>query len=805
MYESPEFLKGNYPPIRTPDKNKKNHEYYLHNCYHVYSTFYRGGAFIPYSSTKKFLELRSFAQGMQPEDFYKRYLAKQEMQDDPIMDPAMGYVGNRRKPKGFLRPIWDILSPMPKIVNSMVGTLTKTQTDIYADPIDTISKSKQEDAKLELWVKSQHIDTLKQAHAAIGIEMPEPEFVPETPDELELYESLGGFKPAYARVMEKLILHTMDISDWVEVENKLYRDAITLGVFGVKEYYEPEIGKYKIRVCDPARSGIQYSEFNNCRTSEWAYEFRDETITKLIQEFPDKDQEYFQKLAFMYCGYMGNPAQADFQKYKGVDSSGFMKYDFFKVPVLDCYWMDNEGGQQVVQKGNRRTKVYDADYSEKINQTDGKKSRFTMRRYCYGATWVIGTNEIYNWGKCNDQSGESRIPFHFYVFDGKSTVEQVIPLIHNFQILWLKYLNALALAVNSGYWVNADMLANIATGGDTGSGENDKEIALRRFLDTGLGFYSRVNATGTQNLQDMPMSEFRGGMGQIFTDIMAAFQFNTAMFESITGINPIVLGGTPNPNAPVGTTQMSVAAVASVFKPLLDGFMNVKLGMAKNVCRLIHICSHAYKFSREQYALVVGDFDMEVLLAADRDNTDYAIRLQVRPGDLEKQAMIQMIQASSQNDRDGNSGGLSGMEGIMLIRRLESGIPMAQIELEFEWRKRKNIKEAQEAAAANSQSNTEQQMAMAQQAAQMQEQIAQAQHARDMELQQLKNQGMLAVTQLQEGMRQQKESDVQALKAEAEKYTADTKAISQRNTDFVKAETAKELEAMKSAKQQKTM
>ena len=802
MYEDAKFLSGSYPPVRTPDPNKKNHDYYLHNAFHIYSTFYRGGAFVPYSATLKFRELRAFAQGLQPEDFYKRYLSKQEMEDDALIDKTLGYVGNKKRPKGFMKPIWEILSPAPKIVSSMVGTLTKTQTDICADPIDNISKSKTEDEKLNLWVTSQHLPTLQAAHQAIGIEMPVPDFIPENQDELDLYDSMGGFKPAYARVMEKMILHTMDISDWTEIENKLYRDAITLGVCGVREYYEPEIGKYKIRVCDPSRSGIQYSEFNNCRTSEWGFEFRDETITKLIQQFPDKDSEYFQKLAFQFCGYMGNPAQADFRNYTGVDTNGFMKYDFFKVPVMDVFWMDNEGEQQVVQTGKRRTKIYEADYSEKINEVDGKKARFTMRRYCYGATWVIGTSDIYNWGKCNDNAGESRIPFHFYVWDGKSIIQQLIPLFHNFQVLWLKYLNALALAVNSGYWVNADMLANIATGGDVGSMENDKEIALRRFLDTGLGFYSRINATGTQNLQDMPMSEFRGGMGQIFTDIMAAFQFNMQMVESITGINPIVLGSTPNPNAPVGTTQMSVAAVASVFKPLLDGFMDVKLGMSKNVCRLIHICSHAYKFSREQYARVVGDFDMQVLLAADRDNTEYAIRLQVRPGDLEKQKMIEMIQQASMTDRDGNSGGLSGMEGIMLIRRLESGIPMSQVELEFEYRKKRNIKAAQEAAAANSQANTQSQMAMAQQAAQLAEEAAVKKHGRDLELQQLKNQGTLAAVELQEGLRHQKESEIQALKTEAERYIADSKANTQRTTDYVKADTAKVVEGMKSEKKE---
>ncbi len=806
MYEDAAYITGNFPPIRTPDPAKKDYNYFLRNCTHVYSTFLKGGAMIPYSATRVFNELRAFANGMQPEDFYKKYLAKYEMDNSMVLNPQVGYTAgdNRKKPKGFLRPLWEVLSPAPKIVNSLVGTLTKTQTDIYADPIDAISKSASEDAKMDLWVTTQNMEVLKAAYQMAGVEMAEPEFIPESADELQLYEDMGGFRPAYARVMEKLIQHTMDASDWQYIENKLYRDYVSLNVFGLKVYYDAEIGKYLLRPVDPAMAGVQYSEFNDCRTSEWAYEFRYETISRLVQEFPEKDFEYWQKLAFKFCGHMNNPASGDWKSYSGSDANGFMKFDFFKVPVLDTYWLDNEGEQQVVQKGKRRDKVYTVDYSEKVDDKDGKTSRYTTKRYCYGATWVIGTTDIYNYGKQYDQHGNSSLPFHFYVGDGKSIVQQLIPLLHNFQVLWLKYLNALAMAVNSGYWVSADLLANIASGGDVGSTENDKEVALRRFLETGIGFYSRINATGTQNLNDMPIHEFRGGMGQIFVDIMAAFQFNMQMVESITGINPIVLGATPNPNAPVGTTQMSVAAVSSVLKPIIDAYLSVKTNVAQDICRLVHITAHTYPFCRKQYEKVIGEFDMQVLLQADKHNTEYGIRLDVRPGDMEKQAMIQMIQAASQTDRDGATGGLSGMEGIILIRRLESGIPMAQVELEFTYRQRRNIREAQKRASDNAAQQTQLTMQSAQQAAQLQDQSAQAQHQRDVELQKLKNEGVLQNTQLQEGLRYEKEANVQGIKAGTEKYTADVKSNSQQLSDYMKAETAKQVAREKTTKDKAT-
>ena len=801
MYEVPSFLSDNHVPVRTNDPRKKDYSYFLKNCQANYSIYYRGGARITYSAAQKFAELRAFATGTQDENFYKRYLSKQNLGDDYIMDKTIGIIGKNTKAKGFLRPLWDILSPAPNIIDLMVSTLTKTKTDIYADPIDAISKSKEEDAELESWVISQNLDLLKQAHAAAGLEMPTPDFLPESQEELKLFSDMGGFKPAFARVMEKLILHTQDISDWEQLEIQLYKDAITLGVIGVKEYYDPEYCKYRLRVVDPARAGVQYCESNDCRTAEWAYEFREETISTIKQYFPDKTEEDWEKLAYSFCGYMGNPFQSQWANYKGNNDNGFMKFDFFRVPVMDCSWIDDEATKQVIQKQKHREIAYEVDLNEKVDETLNKKGRFTTRRYVYNATWIIGTNDIYNWGKAYDNAGKTQLPYHFYVWDGKSKIQRLIPLFHNFQVLWLKYLNALALAVNSGFWINADMLANIASGGDTGSKESDKEIAYRRFLDTGNGFYSRINpGLGTQNLQDLPVTEFRGGMGQIFLDIMQAFDFNARMVESITGVNPIILGQTPNPNAPVGTTQIAASAVLAALKPLQDGFLSVKLGMAKNICRLIHICIHAYPESRKLYERVVGDFDMQILAEADRDNTEYSIRLDARPNETEKQAMIETLKAASVPDKSGNTS-LSGLEVLILIRRLEAGIPMAQIELEFEVRKRRNMKESAQIAQTNSTQQAQVQMQSAQQAAQLALQTAQAQHQMDMELQQLKNQGTLAAVELQEGIRKQKESEIQSLKSDAERYLADSKANAQRTTDYVKANTATTVEQMKTERE----
>ena len=58
--------------------------------------------------------------------------------------------------------------------------------------------------------------------AQAGIPVEEPEFIPETIDELEMYEAAGGFKPAYAMALEKLI-------EVVKTEGKYPLRVLVLG------------------------------------------------------------------------------------------------------------------------------------------------------------------------------------------------------------------------------------------------------------------------------------------------------------------------------------------------------------------------------------------------------------------------------------------------------------------------------------------------------------------------------------------------------------------------------------------------
>ena len=267
MLELPDYKTGSYAFIRTPNPSEKDYKYYLNNAIAQYSVFYKGYGYIPYDRTTKFIELRQFAQGNQPKDFYKKYLTPQEYSESVTIDPIMGYVGKGTDGQtGFMNVLWDVLSTAPRLMAGMIGTLTRLRTDLSADPIDATSRNDIEDQKVMLKVKADNHKFYKEKlYPAIGVDYEPPDLMPEDNEELDIYEDFGKFKPYFAMVMEKVFKHTMDICVWEEIERKIYTDALTLAVAGVIDEYDPEDGKWKPSYDDPGTAGIQWSKYADCR------------------------------------------------------------------------------------------------------------------------------------------------------------------------------------------------------------------------------------------------------------------------------------------------------------------------------------------------------------------------------------------------------------------------------------------------------------------------------------------------------------------------------------------------------------
>jgi hypothetical protein len=713
MFELPDYKTNGVGFIRTADPDAKTYDYFLKNCQAQYTVFFQGRGYIPYDRSLKFAQLRLFSQGNQPEDFYKKYLSPAEQGEQITMDSTMGAILNDPKrldgPKGFMNVLWDVMSTAPRIMAGLIGTLTRYGTEMSADPIDEHSRSLVEEEKLRLKMKVDNHQFYKAFHKELDIPYQPPDMMPENDEELAVYEDAGKFKPYFATVMEKLFKHTMDISNWEEIEKKLYRDALNCGVIGVIEDYDPEDGKWKPYYVDPATSGRQWSKYADGRDATYGWDFYDENISTVRQYLREQFKELtaadFEKqvmctIAKSFCGYNGNPTVDYWESYNKIDAWGNWRYDSFKVNIMRNRWIDNQGRQDVYFKNDYgHEKTYEIAWAKIEKSKNGKVYQFTEKRMLFEANWVVGTKYLTKWGPAPDQNKPSKrdvsLPYHFYTFEGKSPTEQLVPVYHNFQQLWIKYLNCINSAVNDGYNINIDYLMNIAMSSqddETAKKDGIDYTSVKRFLETGLNYYSEINPTGVKNINSRPIDRIPGGMGNMFKDLIMAFDFNLKLVEMLTGINPIMLGGTPSNEAPVATTQMSVEAVSNILKPLVDGYLSVKKNMAVNMVRYIQLSIKYNAFSRKSYAKFLGELDIAVMQEAEEGSVEYAINFTPRATDAEKKAFIDALNKSIQ------AGQLDPFDEVLFMSRLSANVPIKQVLLEMKYRQREWIKQQTEQA-----------------------------------------------------------------------------------------------------------
>ena len=108
--------------------------------------------------------------------------------------------------------------------------------------------------------------------------------MPESLEELEMFQAAGGFKMGYAMAMEKLLKHTGDISNWdTNLKPKFIDDFIDFNIIFAKSYIDDTADKEKWRYVDPEDLVIQYSKYDDFRDAEYAGEFREMKLSSVRQ------------------------------------------------------------------------------------------------------------------------------------------------------------------------------------------------------------------------------------------------------------------------------------------------------------------------------------------------------------------------------------------------------------------------------------------------------------------------------------------------------------------------------------------
>lgn len=724
------YKESKYPRRYEKDPNKKDKDYFRSVCESIYSLFVANRTGISYSDQSEYEELRDYGNGTQSVLRYKNYFSGEAEGSTVYTSPPSDIDGEggwtqtpTDKRKGYMNVLWEVISPATKIRSSLLGKFQNAEYDVVANAIDAFSGAEEETKKYKLWMYKENLQFYQQYYQKAGITPESQPFMPENPDEIDLYQEMGGFKPEYAKTMELLNAYTLDISEWDGIKDLMMVDAIDLSVFACREYFDWQDNKFKLKYVDPANLVIQYSKYLDHRDSEFAGEFADYTVSTIRPMLLEAGytEEDIEKIAKDYCSYAGNPDIDQWTTYSRVENLSEHGYDFFKVNVFECEFVETDSKQKLYHKNEQGvTKVIEQDLGTKNKENKNNNVKVTDYKYKYKCSWVVGSDYVFDFGKCTDilrpNKKDVALSYHVYKLPTKSITQQLRPLYDNFAILWFKYQNMIAMAANSGYVINYDSISNMTIGG----GKFDEAQIIKRFLETGILIFKETNAMTTRNTAIKPVQELEGGMGRQFIEIRDAFLFNIGMIENLTGISPLTLGSV-DPNAPVKTSEIGVATTNDTLRPIIMGYLKIKERVASNVVLWIQMKIKHDPDVMKGYREVIGDDDIETLKTAEKNNVEYGISLIARPTDADKQDILESAKISLQNGRDGKPG-ITEADYFQIRHILSSNGSYKLAEIVLADRIRKSMKEADQRAKENL--AIQQQGVLAQEQAKLQAELA---------------------------------------------------------------------------------
>jgi hypothetical protein len=659
----------NFPNSNQDPKKKLEKEYSLKTNQAIYSAHIRGKTAVPVSDEYRFWENRQYGVGRQPVAKYKEYyLGTSETTSTTVTsgidrDPGgFDYTDKKKsKRKGWMNVLWEPISPFPVIKNSIHGQLNKADHDIIAMATDPISVDKRDYIKWRNWVETKYKDVLQKWTEMSQMQYLPPEFQPESLEEQNLYESAGGYKLNYEIQLEKLIGHTIDISEWEEIKESMRDDAMDIGLVAIRAYLDHETKKIKWRYVDPAPGSfcIQYSKHFNFHDSTYAGEVEQYTVSKIVQIL--KKQGYgdteikniVSNVAKKYSGQIGNPSFDD-RAMSTVNIDSNWIWDNYRVEVFDLFWIETDVERKLFLGNDKfdREKVIDLSYNEPVRNSKGKVEEYPLRQV-YHSKWIINTDVVFDYGYAEDviwENGEPQIPYKVYRLKTPSLVDLAKPWIDRLNLDWFDYQNKAAMAWSTIMGFDLDSLTDLSLGNNVTLTAFE---AIRMARELGVYIYRGKNLHNQRQDYKIPVDRVAGGTVDDLKVCMEKMNYDCRQIEYYTGINPLVIGGQPDERQGKGVMEAAIGQGQNNIVSILNATFNVKKQMANYTAVAVQHLIKTSEKAKEAYTSIIGKDGVQILLDAEKDHVQMGIVLEPKPTD-EMWATIQnYINTALAMGRDG--------------------------------------------------------------------------------------------------------------------------------------------------------
>lgn len=673
--------RSNIEPTDDVDpETKKSKDWCIAWAQSIYGKFLCNQSYTSVDQIRRMEELRLYGAGCQPRDRY--------------MDLLIGDVNENPTREGWYNVNWDIFSPMPAYKRKVMGRLETQDHKVTVNAIDALSGKEKEDAMWNALFKTQFSEIEKQVQVLSKTQPmnDESEYIPESREELEAFNMVGGFKLKHEIGMEKAITYTEYLSDIKEIKRKCNSDLIDIGCCATRDFIDVD-GKEKFEYMDFARLIVDHDRETGFKKSRfWGY-LKFYTISEVRSWRPDISESELMSMARNFANRLGNPLWTwDFQNvvdYRDPISNAYV-YDTYRVAVLVCEFRSVDSIYKTQRITKYGTPVYGKSPYGEIYNTSKKKTTITTVPNIYFCDWIVGTNQTLRHGQQFDipKTKNKEIPplsGHFYSLPGKSIVESVLTPLDQVQLANIKLQNALANAAPSGLQIEYGALNNI----NLGDGDMTPLELITMKRQTGDIVYKATTHAGKYNAPaGPPISASAGGIGPLLNEIITIFELNLQFISEFTGIDRVSAVSQKPGETTATEAKLSVAATSDAIQPIYAAWISMKESMSRNACDKIQL-EIKYGGGYEAYYPILGKSTLEVFkLSKDYADRTYGLMVEALPTADFKNVMFAAAQEALKPGKDGEN--ISYGDYLMIVGLIDRGmLKQAQMILNFRLEKRK--------------------------------------------------------------------------------------------------------------------
>ena len=704
---------------------------------------------------KEFENSRAYANGTQDTSIYKQILNS--------LDPNNG--------DGTMMTLdWTPVPIVPKFAKIVVNKIISSYRYPQVEAVDPLSQNEKDIKKKKVALRIENKEMFEEAKAA-GLEVDvDPEKLPETPEEVEIF--LDTNIKTDAEIAAQLA--TNMTLKWNNFDERIYRrnveDLVNCGMAVTKRSNDPNYGIDEEYV-DPAFFIHSFTDDPTFSDLVYAGHIKRISIQELKRIAGDQfSEEQYQKMGKTVMNKHGNNASRFMENYYDQRLSRYnYGYDEYTIEVLDFEFLSVD--PMIYEKkqsrfGNMGFYFKGNTYETPKNSVYDRKPVQMNNATVYGGVYIIGTDYIYNYGQKTNipknihdltraRMSYSVVATNIRNMIPKSLISSVIGFADQLQLSHLKIQQAIAKAKPDGIIIDIEGLENV----DLGRGGDLQPLEIQDIYEqTGVFYYRSKNPEG--GFQNPPIRQIDNSIRNI-NELIALYNHYLRMIRDATGINEVMDGTTPKGEALVGVNQMAVAAGNNALYDVTNASMVLYRKVCEDILKCLQILppqSVIYKV----YEKAIGKTNMSVLNSfSNLPMYNFGILVMTDLNDRDRQYLEQNIQISlSQKEIDledaiaiRNIKDVDQAERLLIIRRKKRIAQQQQMaQQNIQMQSQANAQAAQ--ASAQAEVQKEQQLAQLemqkkQMEFQMKAQLAQMEHQMNMEIVRLKGEYGVAEQQIE--------------------------------------------------------